>query len=317
MQMQGSNFTLRELCEWTGVSRASYYRRWHRQQPSEEKMAVRDRLQRLALKNRHNGYRTLTKLLRREGLVVNSKRVRRLMQIDNLLSIRRKRFVVTTQSAADQQVYPNLARRMKVTGLDQLWVADITYVRLRVEFIYVAIVLDVCSRRVVGWSIGRKLDSRLAQDALRKAVERRNPKPGLVHHSDRGWQYACGEYLALLKDFGFEASMSRPGNPWDNAFAESFMKTLKGEEVDGRVYPTLEQARESIEGFIEGFYNSERLHSRLGYQSPIEFEATLKTTLDVSNFDERGMLSEAGEGRGLLSPSLVLPSPAQNNNGVI
>jgi transposase InsO family protein len=296
MQVQGSSFTLRELCEWTGVSRASYYRRWQRHQPNEEKMAVRDRLQRLALKNRHNGYRTLTKLLRREGLVVNSKRVLRLMQIDNLLSIRRKRFVVTTQSAPDQQVYPNLARRMRVTGLDQLWVADITYVRLRVEFIYVAIVLDVCSRRVVGWSIGRKVDSRLAQDALRKAVQRRNPKPGLVHHSDRGWQYACGEYLSLLKDFGFEASMSRPGNPWDNAFAESFMKTLKSEEVDGRVYPSLEEARESIEEFIEGFYNTERLHSRLGYQSPIEFEATL-TTLDVSNFDERGMLSEDGKGR--------------------
>jgi transposase InsO family protein len=316
MQVQGSSFTLRELCEWTGVSRASYYRRWQRHQPNEEKMAVRDRLQRLALKNRHNGYRTLTKLLRREGLVVNSKRVLRLMQIDNLLSIRRKRFVVTTQSAPDQQVYPNLARRMRVTGLDQLWVADITYVRLRVEFIYVAIVLDVCSRRVVGWSIGRKVDSRLAQDALRKAVQRRNPKPGLVHHSDRGWQYACGEYLSLLKDFGFEASMSRPGNPWDNAFAESFMKTLKSEEVDGRVYPSLEEARESIEEFIEGFYNTERLHSRLGYQSPIEFEATL-TTLDVSNFDERGMLSEDGKGRGLLPPSLALPSPAQNNNGVI
>jgi transposase InsO family protein len=316
MQVQGSSFTLRELCEWTGVSRASYYRRWQRHQPNEEKMAVRDRLQRLALKNRHNGYRTLTKLLRREGLVVNSKRVLRLMQIDNLLSIRRKRFVVTTQSAPDQQVYPNLARRMRVTGLDQLWVADITYVRLRVEFIYVAIVLDVCSRRVVGWSIGRKVDSRLAQDALRKAVQRRNPKPGLVHHSDRGWQYACGEYLSLLKDFGLEASMSRPGNPWDNAFAESFMKTLKSEEVDGRVYPSLEEARESIEEFIEGFYNTERLHSRLGYQSPIEFEATL-TTLDVSNFDERGMLSEDGKGRGLLPPSLALPSPAQNNNGVI
>jgi transposase InsO family protein len=252
MQVQGSSFTLRELCEWTGVSRASYYRRWQRHQPNEEKMAVRDRLQRLALKNRHNGYRTLTKLLRREGLVVNSKRVLRLMQIDNLLSIRRKRFVVTTQSAPDQQVYPNLARRMRVTGLDQLWVADITYVRLRVEFIYVAIVLDVCSRRVVGWSIGRKVDSRLAQDALRKAVQRRNPKPGLVHHSDRGWQYACGEYLSLLKDFGLEASMSRPGNPWDNAFAESFMKTLKSEEVDGRVYPSLEEARESIANIAEG-----------------------------------------------------------------
>jgi putative transposase len=278
MQMQGQ-LALRELCEVAGISRSSYYRRWESWKPTEEEMALKDRLQALALKYRFYGYRPLTHLLKREGWMVNHKRVLRLMREDNLLSLRRRKYVVTTQSDPDRQVYPNLAGRMQVSGLDQLWVADITYVRLRSEFIYVAVILDVCSRRVVGWSIGRNLDSTLAQKALQEAIRQRQPKAGLVHHSDRGWQYACHNYTALLRSRNIQPSMSRAGNPWDNAFAESFMKTLKTEEVDGRRYHNLEEASVLIGTFIDDFYNQQRLHSALGYQSPGEFESGLNVSL--------------------------------------
>jgi putative transposase len=164
---------------------------------------------------------------------------------------------------------------MDVNGLDQLWVADITYVRLRCEFIYLAVILDVYSRRVVGWSISRNLDSTVAQQALANAIRKRRPKAGLVHHSDRGWQYACRDYVALLDGHGIQVSMSRPGNPYDNAFAETFMKTLKTEEVDARQYRSFEEAQQSIGSFIETFYNGQRLHSALGYRTPAEFERAI------------------------------------------
>jgi putative transposase len=271
-EMQGG-LKIFEMCQLAGVSRASYYRGWKNEQPQEERVALRDRLQRLALKHRYYGYRSLTKLLKREGWLVNHKRVLRIMRQDNLLSLRRKKFVITTQSGHGWHVYPNLARWMIATAINQLWVADITYVRLRHEFVYVAIILDVYSRRVVGWSIGRHLDSGLAQQALRQAVEERRPQPGLIHHSDQGWQYACGDYIELLEQHHIEISMSRRANPYDNAYAESFMKTLKTEEVDRRQYRSLEEAATSIGAFINDFYNAERLHSALGYRSPAEFEA--------------------------------------------
>lgn len=270
--MQGG-LNIVELCQLAAVSRASYYRAWQSEQPKEEEVALRDQLQRLALKYRYYGYRPITRLLKRDGWIVNHKRVLRMMREDNLLSLRRKKFVVTTESGHGWQIYPNLARWVRVTAENQLWVADITYVRLRDEFIYVAIILDVYSRLVVGWSIGRQLDSSLAQIALQHAVEQRSPKPGLIHHSDRGWQYACSDYVELLEQGQIQISMSRPGNPYDNAFAESFMKTLKAEEVDGRQYRSLEDAAASIQTFIDVFYNRERLHSALGYRSPAEFEA--------------------------------------------
>lgn len=276
--MQGG-LNIFEMCQLAGVSRASYYRGWQNQQPEEEEVALRDQLQRLALKYRYYGYRPLTKLLKREGWVVNHKRVLRIMRQDNLLSLRRKKFVITTQSGHGWHIYPNLARWVATTEVNQLWVADITYVRLRYEFVYVAIILDVYSRRVVGWSIGEHVDSGLAQQALQKALEQRRPKPGLIHHSDQGWQYACGDYIKLLEQHEIEISMSRRGNPYDNAFAESFMKTLKTEEVDRRQYRSLEEAAASIGVFIEDFYNSERLHSALGYRSPTEFEAQFEGRL--------------------------------------
>jgi len=273
--MQGE-LNIFEMCQLAGVSRASYYRGWRRRQPGEEYMAVRDRVQRLALRYRYYGYRRITKLLKREGWVVNHKRVLRLMREDNLLSLRRRKFVITTNSAHDWRVYPNLARRMQVSGINQLWVADITYVRLQQEFIYLAVILDVYSRRVVGWSLSRHLDSGFAQRALKRAWDQRRPAPGLVHHSDRGLQYACGEYMQRLESYGMTISMSRPGNPYDNAWAESFMKTLKVEEVDGRRYRNFDHAESCIGTFIEDIYNQQRLHSALDYCSPLEFEAELK-----------------------------------------
>jgi len=197
------------------------------------------------------------------------------MREDNLLSIRRRRFVVTTDSAHSWRVYPNLARRMVLSAINQLWVADITYVRLQQEFIYLAVILDVYSRRVVGWSISRQLDSSIAQEALKAALKERQPAPGLIHHSDRGVQYACGDYVKRLEDVSITISMSRPGNPWDNAWAESFMKTLKSEEVDGRRYRNFDHATSMIGSFIEETYNEQRLHSALDYLSPVEFEAQI------------------------------------------
>jgi putative transposase len=272
MQMQGG-LTIRELCESAQVSRASYYRSWIKKEPKAEKIALRDAIQRLALKDRHCGYRRILRELKNEGWVVNHKRLLRLMRDDNLLSIRRRRFVVTTDSHPTWRVYPNLARYMILTDMNQLWVADITYIRLKVEFIYLAVILDVYSRRVVGWSIKRRLESDIARDALEMALKQRRPAAGLVHHSDRGVQYAANEYVERLEARGIIISMSRPGNPYDNAWAESFIKTLKAEEVNAAHYRDLEDATGRIGKFIEEVYNQRRLHSALGYVSPAEFEA--------------------------------------------
>jgi putative transposase len=238
-------------------------------------MGTRDAIQREALKDRHCGYRRVTRALKRDGWIVNHKRVLRLMREDNLLSIRRRRFVVTTNSEHGWRIYPNLARYMILRTINQLWVADITYVRLRHEFIYLAVILDVYSRRVVGWSVDRKLESNVAIDALEMALKQRQPAAGLVHHSDRGVQYASNGYVQRLEAQGVTISMSRAGNPYDNAWAESFMKTLKAEEVNAARYRDMEQAVTSIGVFIDEVYNLRRMHSALGYMSPAEFEAQL------------------------------------------
>lgn len=269
--------TVARMCALIALSRAGYYRHWRRSAPREEAMGVRDAIQHAALENRHYGYRRITRQLRREGWMVNHKRVLRLMRQDNLLCLRKRSFVpVTTDAKHGWKVFPNLARGMKPTGVDQLWVADITYVRMREEFAYLAVVLDGFSRRVVGWALETHMQASLATAALKMALKRRQPQPlSLIHHSDRGVQYACADYTQILDEHRIIASMSRPANPYDNAKAESFMKTLKQEEVDGSDYRDSQHARKAIGQFLENVYNRRRLHSALDYRPPAEFEATL------------------------------------------
>ena len=265
------------LCGVAGLSRASFYR-WREPKLGKRYDAdLSGLIQRLALKRRREGYRRIARRLRDEGLIVNAKRVLRLMRADNLLALRRKPFVPpTTQSRRPYPILPNLARWLTPTGLDQLWVADITFIRLAEGFVYLAVVVDAFSRKVVGWALDDHLEARLALAALDMALAARKPPPGLIHHSDRGVQYASGEYAARLEACALQRSMSRPGNPYDNAKAESFMKTLKAEEVDGRAYADLADAHARIGAFIEEIYNADRLHSALGYKSPIAFEAELQ-----------------------------------------
>jgi putative transposase len=219
------------LCEITGVNRAGYYRWRAPVNTSPIEMDVRDEMQQVALESTAYGYRRITAELKRRGLEVNHKRVLRLMREDNLLCLRRKSFVVTTDSRHDLPIYPNFASQIGPNAVNQLWVADITYIRLRTEFVYLAVVLDAFSRRVIGWALGRTLEAELALSALHMALVQRQPAPELVHHSDRGVQYASKSYTDLLKEHGITISMSRKGNPYDNAACESFMKTLKYEEV--------------------------------------------------------------------------------------
>jgi transposase InsO family protein len=272
-----ARLTVDRLCALTQVSRASCYRSWQAAEPQREEAELRDAIQRLALAHRHYGYRRIGALLRREGWCVNAKRVLRLTREDNLLCLRKKAYVPpTTDSRHGFRVYPNLARHMEPRALDRLWVADITYVRLAFSFVYLAVVLDAYSRKVVGWALDDHLEARLALAALDMALLARRPEPGhLVHHSDRGVQYACGDYTRRLEAAGVQPSMSRGGCPHDNAKAESFMKTLKQEEVDGSAYADLARARSSIGAFIEQVYNTQRLHSALAYRSPVEFETNL------------------------------------------
>ena len=268
--------TIERMVELGQVSRSGFYRFDDNAKPGPDPdMDLRDAIQRIALEWPSYGRPRITAELRRQGWKVNPKRVYRILREDNLLCVRKRKFIVTTDSNHGRKVYPNLARQMTLTGVDQLWRADITYIRLRDEFIFLAVILDAYSRRVIGWALDRTMEDDLTLTALRMALSCRTIEAGLVHHSDRGSQYASGEYTDLLKASGIVISMSRKGNPWDNAGCESFMKTLKYEEVHRNEYRDLTEARASIHQFLEKVYNQKRLHSALGYLPPAEFERDL------------------------------------------
>ncbi len=321
MPVQGS-CSVERMCYLAKVSRAGYYRSLQEQSPVEEQMAVREALQQIVVEHRRRyGYRRVTAELRRQGLVVNHKRVLRLMREDNLLAVERKEYVVTTDSGHRLEVALNLGRRLKLSGTDQLWVADITYIQVWSEYVFLAVVLDAFSRRVVGWALARKITSQLALEALEMALVQRQPGPGVVHHSDRGVQYACHQYRERLEQHHMLASMSRPGNPYDNARCESFMRTLKREEIYARSYADLEDLQRNVEDFIERYYNKKRLHSALGYRTPEEFEQAQNrdTGLKVATLTydfARATTERLGTGTQTPSPSPD-PNPLLEDSEVI
>ncbi len=265
--------SVQRMCELGQVSRAGFYRDWQTRQPREAEVAIRDEAQKAALEHRHYGYRRITQILKRKGIAVGEGVVRRILRSDNLLAIGRRKFKATTDSAHGYTVYPNYAQYLQIQAINQLWVADITYLRLGREFVYLAVVLDVFSRRVVGWALRRNLQTSLPLAALEQAITARKPPPGLVHHSDRGTQYASNDYVQRLEAEKIFISMSRPGRPWENAYCESFMSTLKREQISCPAYATLEDLKTKMEEFIDQFYNRQRLHSALAYCSPEEFES--------------------------------------------
>jgi transposase InsO family protein len=272
MQLAGERLSIEEACRTARVSRAGFHRAFEEHLPRQAETELRDRIQRVALENRFYGYRRVAAELRRQGVVVNHKRVLRVMREDNLLSLRRRRFVVTTDSRHYRPIYPNLLAGREITAPNQVWVADITYLRLQEEFIFLAVVLDAFSRRVVGWELGESLQVSLVRMALNRALAERPVPVGIIHHSDQGVQYASAELVERLLGSGFQISMSRKAAPWENGYAESFIKTLKAEEVSLRQYRNLEEARRSIGHFLEEVYNQRRLHSALGYLPPAQFE---------------------------------------------
>lgn len=272
--VESSDLSTTRACAALGVSRY-WYDAWLSREPSPPDPLLPE-IRRIA-KTPGYGYRRITAVLRRKGIAANGKRVLSLMRENGLLCEHKKFKIITTDSERGLPVYPNLAKDLEVTNANQLWVADITYVQLPNGFVYLAVVIDVFSRRVVGWQLSRNIDAQLCLDALEMAFALRKGTSiaGLVHHSDQGVQYASGAYTQALKDRDVRISMSRRGNPYDNAFAESFMKTLKAEEVYVNEYASFKEARENIAQFIEVVYNKKRLHSSLGYKPPAEYEQQL------------------------------------------
>jgi putative transposase len=278
--------SVRRLSMLLGVGRSWYYERPTTPTQAERDVSLRDAIERIVLAFPGYGYRRVTEALVREGWAVNHKRVLRAMRHESLLCQLKRRFVATTDSGHGLRTYLNLAASFLPTGPDQTWVADITYIRLPTAFVYLACVLDAWSRRCVGWKLSRSIDTCLTLAALNQALATREPAPGLIHHSDRGVQYASTEYVARLEAVGARMSMAAVGNPYENATAESFFKTLKCEEVYLHQYETFAEAERSIGHFIADVYNTKRLHSSLGYLPPVEFEAQgAVTTSDARTAD--------------------------------
>lgn len=277
----GARLPVSALLQALALSRATHYRHLANPLPADPDMELRDHIQRLALEWPQYGYRRITAELHRQGVTANHKRVLRLMREDNLLCLRKRRFISTTDSRHSLTIYPNLVPELTLTSINQLWVADITYIRLSREFVYLAVILDAYSRRCIGWALEPYLEASLAVEALRQALATRTVEAGLVHHSDRGVQYASSVYTDLLKEQGIRISMSRTGNPYGNAQAERFMRTLKYEEVYLFEYETMLEARARIRHFLEEVYNQKRLHSAIGYLPPAEYEQQLSQTTDA------------------------------------
>jgi transposase InsO family protein len=273
MPLQGSA-NVERLCQLTQVSRAGFYRYLRNGWPAEEDVNLQSAIQDVVLEHRWRyGYRRVTAQLRQCGMVVNHKRVARIMREDNLLTVRREpASAASHEGVGGVQIYLNLPRRMGLTDPNQLWIADITYIRLRTEFVYLAVILDAFSRIVVGWALGRTLQAKLPLHALKNAIASRQRPPGVVHHSDQGVQYVCRDYMQALHEHQMVPSMSRPANPYDNATCESFLRTLKREEINANTYRDFAQLEQGVREFIEQYYNRLRLHSALSYQSPEEFE---------------------------------------------
>jgi len=266
------SLSVSRLCSALTLCRAEYYRQSKGATQVEQDLQLRQEIQAIAADMPAYGYRRITAQLARNGVLANHKRVLQLMRKDGLLCARKPAFVNTTQSQHSFTIYPNLVPTLSIDGPDQLWVADITYIHLRRDVFYLAVILDAFSRRVIGWQMDSTLGAQLAVAALQKALAQRTITPNLVHHSDRGVQYAANVYTNLLKEQGIRISMSRSGNPYDNAQAERFIKTLKYEEIYLNEYENFAEARFRIGDFLEEVYNHKRLHSKLGYVPPAEFE---------------------------------------------
>lgn len=259
-----------------------YYKSTSDLQKQKEDADLRDKIEEIVVEHERYGYRRVTAQLRREGVIVNKKRVQRIMQEGSLICKTTKKWITTTDSNHKYPVYPNLLKDSKITSVNQVWVSDITYIRILTAFVYLAVILDAFSRKVIGWAISMRIDTELTRAALRMALETRCPSEGCIHHSDRGVQYAAHEYVDDLKSAGLRISMSRKGNPYDNAQAESFIKTLKSEEVYLWDYKTFEDVKKRIPYFIEAVYNKKRLHSALGYCPPNEYESLVAKNENIN-----------------------------------
>lgn len=277
MHKETNQISVSRGCSALGVSRSGY-NKWIRKDQTHysdpEEMKLKNEIHAIAIDFPRYGYRRIKIELHRRGFEVNHKVVYELMRIDNLLCIKKQFVPKTTDSEHNLPVYPNLARDIVIVDINQLWAADITYIRLVREFIYLAVIIDVFSRKCIGWKLGRDIDAKLALAALDMALEDRKGMgiPNLIHHSDQGVQYASWDYVNRLKEYGINISMSRRGNPYDNAFAESFIKTLKYEEVYLWEYESFDEAYKNIKKFLEVVYNKKRVHSSIGYVTPEEFE---------------------------------------------
>jgi len=271
-----------QLCDLLQVSRSWYYEKQSRAEEDEADVELRDTIERIILDFPGYGYRRVTHALKRAGWIVNHKRVLRVMREESLLCQLKRHFVHTTDSQHRYQVYPNLIKGMTIEAPDMVWVADLTYIRLPSTFVYLAAILDAYSRKCVGWKLSKRIDTQLTLGALEAAFTTRNVTAGLIHHSDRGVQYASTDYVARLQSMGAQVSMSAVGNPYENAKAESFFKTLKREEVYLKQYYTFQEAEDNIREFIEDVYNTKRLHSSLGYLPPTEFEEAYSLVKETS-----------------------------------